>query len=125
MKRRILNKLLKKKLSNNDDYADILLNESTIIHDMIDFSYSQNPHNERGHINLVVAMEELSELQKEISKGVRGKLDKTALMEEMVDVEHVLMTLKDVYHISDNELDKFRYIKTKRIKNKVESKTFF
>lgn len=125
MKRRILNKLLKKKLSNNDDYADILLNESTIIHDMIDFSYSQNPHNERGHINLVVAMEELSELQKEISKGIRGKLDKTALMEEMVDVEHVLMTLKDVYHISDNELDKFRYIKTKRIKNKVESKTFF
>lgn len=125
MKRRILNKLLKKKLSNNDDYADILLNESTIIHDMIDFSYSQNPHNERGHINLVVAMEELSELQKEISKGIRGKLDKTALMEEMVDVEHVLMTLKDIYHISDNELDKFRYIKTKRIKNKVESKTFF
>lgn len=125
MKRRILNKLLKKKLSNNNDYADILLNEPAIIHDMIDFSYTQNPHNERGHINLVVAMEELSELQKEISKGVRGKLDKTALMEEMVDVEHVLMTLKDIYHISDRELDKFRYIKTKRIKNKVESKTFF
>ena len=91
---------------------------------MIDFSYTQNPDNKRGHINLIVAMEELSELQKEISKGIRGKFDKIALMEEMVDVEHVLMTLKDIYHISDNELDKFRYIKTKRIKNKVESKTF-
>lgn len=125
MKRRILNKMLKKKLSDNSDYGDILMGQCSIVHDMIDFSQTQNPHNERGHINLVVAMEELSELQKEISKGIRGKLDKTALMEEMVDVEIVLTTLKDVYGISNKELNKFRYIKLKRIKNKVDSKAFF
>lgn len=124
MKKRLFNRLMKKDLKSNDDYNEVINNRPKIIHDMINFCHTTYPHNDRGHLNLIIGMEELSELQKEVSKGIRGKLDRNALLEEMVDVEACLLTLRDVYDITDEELDKVRYIKTLSIKRKTDGKTF-
>lgn len=111
---------------NNSDF-DLILSKNKrcrVINDMIDFTSNKDQNNERGHRNLIIAMEELSELTKEISKSLRGEYDQLGLMEEIVDVEHVIMTLCNVFNISEDELNKIRYVKTKRIIDRVESEEF-
>lgn len=61
--------------------------------------------NKYGDKQLVVAVEELSELQKEICKSLRGKDNKKNLIEEMADVYIMLDQLKIYYNISDDELN--------------------
>ena len=94
---------------NNSDFDLILSNDKKreVIDNMINFTSSKDQNNERGHRNLIIAMEELSELTKEISKSLRGEQDRMGLMEEIVDVEHVILTLCNVFNISDDELDRY------------------
>ena len=110
---------------NNSDFDLILSNDKKreVIDNMINFT-SKKDHNGRGHRNLIIAMEELSELTKEISKSLRDERDRLGLMEEIVDVEHVILTLCNVFNISDDELNKIRYVKTKRIIDRVDSGEF-
>ena len=56
--------------------------------------------------NKAIIIEELSELQKEITKDIRKKLNKEHLLEEMADVVIVLNMAKEIYNISESELDK-------------------
>ena len=111
---------------NNSDFDLILSNDKKreVIDNMINFTSKKDQNNERGHRNLIIAMEELSELTKEISKSLRGEQDRMGLMEEIVDVEHVILTLCNVFNISDDELNKIRYVKTKRIIDRVDSEEF-
>ena len=111
---------------NNSDFDLILSNDKKreVIDDMINFTSKKDQNNERGHRNLIIAMEELSELTKEISKSLRDERDRLGLMEEIVDVEHVILTLCNVFNISDDELNKIRYVKTKRIIDRVDSGEF-
>lgn len=111
---------------NNSDFDLILSNDKKreVIDDMINFTSKKDQNNERGHRNLIIAMEELSELTKEISKSLRDEHDRLGLMEEIVDVEHVILTLCNVFNISDDELNKIRYVKTKRIIDRVNSEEF-
>lgn len=111
---------------NNSDF-DLILSldkKREVIDDMINFTSKKDQNNERGHRNLIIAMEELSELTKEISKSLRGEYDQLGLLEEIVDVEHVIMTLCNVFNISEDELNKIRYVKTKRIIDRVNSEEF-
>lgn len=124
MKRRLFNKLMKRSISEIKDFYSVIYDRPGIIKRMINFCYDKDPHNSRGHTNLIIAMEELAELQQEISKGIRGKLDRNGLLEEIVDVEHALMVLKEVYKINDAELNKARYIKASRIQRKIENNNF-
>ena len=111
---------------NNSDFDLILSNDKKreVIDDMINFTSKKDQNNERGHRNLIIAMEELSELTKEISKSLRDERDRLGLMEEIVDVEHVILTLCNVFNISEDELNKIRYVKTKRIIDRVNSWEF-
>ena len=111
---------------NNSDFDLILSNDKNreVIDDMINFTSKKDQNNKRGHRNLIIAMEELSELTKEISKSLRGEYDQLGLMEEIVDVEHVIMTLCNVFNISEDELNKIRYVKIKRIIDRIESEEF-
>lgn len=111
---------------NNSDFDLILSNDKKreVIDDMINFTSKKDQNNERGHRNLIIAMEELSELTKEISKSLRGEYDQLGLLEEIVDVEHVIMTLCNVFNISEDELNKIRYVKTKRIIDRINSEEF-
>lgn len=64
--------------------------------------------------DLVVAMEELSELQKEISKALRDKLNIVNLTEEIADVEIVAEKLKKKFNINDLDIEKWKKYKLTR-----------
>lgn len=79
---------------------------------------------ERGTRNLIIAMEELSELQKEISKTIRGKFDKIGVIEEIIDVEHSIDVIKNIFQITDEELEKIRFAKLEQIKARCKDNNF-
>lgn len=64
---------------------------------------------------MVIAMEELAELQQAISKGIRGKLNKDNLTEEIADVYIVLDWIKSYFSVNDEELAKWFKHKENRI----------
>ena len=53
----------------------------------------------------LICLEELSELQKEITKHLRGKGNMRDLVEEMADVYNCLKTLQTGMFISDREIN--------------------
>ena len=53
----------------------------------------------------VVAIEELSELQKELTKDIRGKGSKDRIMLEIADVEIMLEQIKIMHGIKEHNLD--------------------
>lgn len=53
---------------------------------------------------LIVAIEELSELQKELCKALRGKPNKEDIIEELADVLIMLDQLKIYFKIEDDEI---------------------
>lgn len=63
----------------------------------------------------IVCMEECAELSQAISKGLRGKLNRNNLIEEMADILICINILKQIYKISDAELDKM--IDKKQLRN--------
>ena len=65
--------------------------------------------------SMVIAMEELAELQQAISKGIRGKLNKDNLTEEIADVYIVLDWIEAYYNIDNEELAKWFKHKENRI----------
>ena len=66
-------------------------------------------------IQLVVCMEELSELTQAISKEIRGKDYRNNLVEKMADVIICLEILKQVFEITDEDIDS--WIKYKQERN--------
>lgn len=64
---------------------------------------------------LLIAMEELSELQKEISKYIREKNNKEELAEEIADVLIMIDQIKYITEVRDEAIEKYFNIKTKRI----------
>lgn len=69
----------------------------------------------------IVVMEECAELIRAISKELRGKSDKKHLAEEMADVYICLELLKQMYKISDSDLQEWIYFKQNREVKRVES----
>ena len=78
--------------------------------------------NPRGHRNLIIVMEELSELSKEISKELRGKGDYINILEELADVQLGIYYVQEILQINDDDLQKAMNVKMKRLE-KVLSKT--
>lgn len=118
-------KVIQEKLSENilsDNQLATLKQKETIIDNLIESSIPIDI--ERGTRNLIIGMEELSELQKEISKAIRGKLDRIGLIEEIIDVEHIIDVLKNIFQISNQELERVRYIKLEQIKAKCKDNNF-
>lgn len=74
--------------------------------------------NKYGKQQLVVAIEELSELQKEICKSLRDKTNLSNLCEEIADVYIMLAQLKIFYDIADTEINKVIDQKIERTKER-------
>ena len=55
---------------------------------------------------LVIAMEEAAEFSQAVAKMYRGKPDRMNLIEEMADMMICVESLKQIYHISDKEINK-------------------
>ena len=71
--------------------------------------YVQDPY------NLVLAVEELSELQKAIIKYLRGSEDKMAIVEEMADVLLSIMSIQSILKIPTDDLYKAMNVKANRL----------
>jgi hypothetical protein len=56
--------------------------------------------------DMIHNIEELSELQKELTKALRGKVRKDKLIEEVVDVEIALSNIREHFNISGEQLNK-------------------
>lgn len=78
-----------------------------------------------GNYNLVIAMEELNELGQQISKVLRGKLDKSHLIEEVADVTIALQYIKQICDISETELNNAIQYKIKRLDDTINSQGFY
>lgn len=59
-------------------------------------------------LQTVVAIEEMAELQKELTKILRDEGKRTRLVEELADVEIMLYQLKRIFEITDDELFKVK-----------------
>lgn len=68
----------------------------------------------------LMAIEEMSELTKEICKDFRGKLDREHLIEEMADVTITIDQLMMIYKITFEEIQKVRERKIERLKERLE-----
>lgn len=75
-----------------------------------------------NQMQLVVAVEELSELQKEICKNLRGKNNIKELTEEIADVQIMLEQLKYFYEIDDVNVENVIEQKLKRTKERLLKK---
>ena len=67
----------------------------------------------------VIAIEELSELQKEICKYLRGQPNLEHISEEMADVEIMLAQLRVIFD-NDFIIAKYKREKTERIEKLIE-----
>lgn len=80
--------------------------------------YDGNP---RGHRNLIIVMEELAELSKEISKELRDKGDNISILEELADVQLGIYYVQEICKIPNGELNKAMNIKMKRLEDVLKS----
>lgn len=71
-------------------------------------------------INKTIVIEELSELQKELCKDLRGYDRREEIKEEMADVYIYLQLLKEIYNFSDEELEKMYERKMRRNIERIE-----
>lgn len=70
----------------------------------------------------MVAIEEMSELTKELVKFMRGEHNTDAIAEEIADVEIMLRQMKIIYDIKDEDVEKLMVIKLKRLKERMEGR---
>ena len=68
----------------------------------------------------LMAIEEMSELTKEICKDFRGKLDREHLIEEIIDVIITIDQLIMMYEISEEEIVSMCIRKMNRLKERLE-----
>lgn len=72
------------------------------------------------HAQKLMAIEEMSELTKEICKDFRGLRDREHLIEEMADVTIMLDQMLLIYKISGEEILSMCARKMKRLKERLE-----
>lgn len=77
-------------------------------------------NNETAEINCVICMEELAELQQEISKQLRDKGDMLGLLEELADVYICLEMLKKMFGYTNDEIARAVSIKLDRYERRNE-----
>lgn len=68
----------------------------------------------------LMAIEEMSELTKEICKDFRGMLDREHIIEEIADVTITIYQLLMMYEIGDNEIQQMCERKMERLKERLE-----
>lgn len=67
------------------------------------------------NLQIIMMFEEMAELQKELSKNLRGTENSTSIAEEIADVEIMLEQMKGLFEIESQVL-KFKEYKLKRLK---------
>ena len=73
-----------------------------------------------GDKQIIIAIEELSELQKELCKSLRSNYNYGNIVEEIADVEIMLKQMKIYFGISSEEIEGMKKLKIKRTKERLE-----
>ena len=73
-----------------------------------------------GDKQLIVAIEELSELQKELCKYLRGKGNKDHIIEEMADVLIMVSNIREYFSIKDDDISSIIQSKQQRTMNRMK-----
>lgn len=69
---------------------------------------------------LIVAIEELSELQKEITKSLRGHLNIDHLIEEIADVQIIIEQLMLMFEVKNEEIEREKNYKISRLYERIK-----
>ena len=89
----------------------IIINNNGVIRQVIDI---------KGHKHqTIVAIEELSELQKELCKALRGRDNHKEILEETADVMICLLQIREMYNIREDELQKEINEKLRRLEERL------
>ena len=72
-----------------------------------------------GFYNIIIVIEELSELTKELTKALRDKGSVVGIVEELADASLGIDYIKEVFDITDKELEYARSIKIAELKKKL------
>ena len=72
-----------------------------------------------GFYNIIIVIEELSELTKELTKALRDKGSIVGIVEELADVSLGIDYIKEVFDITDKELEYARSIKIAELQEKL------
>ena len=90
----------------------MIINNNGVIRQVIDV---------KGHKHqTIVAIEELSELQKELCKALRGRDNHKEILEETADVMICLLQIREMYNIREDELQKEINEKLQRLEERLE-----
>lgn len=90
----------------DSDYCTNIIRES-----LRDIPEEQN---QKGTMNTIIIMEELAELQQELSKALRGKGDRMSLIEELADTYLSVKYVQEIFDISDETLARGVNVKLNR-----------
>lgn len=74
-----------------------------------------------GTMQLIVAMEELAELQQALAKGLRCKPNLENICEEIADVEIMLRQIRIFYSLPEPDIDRWKAYKIDRLKSRMEA----
>lgn len=66
---------------------------------------------------LIIAMEEMSELTKELSKHIRGYDNRNNIVEELADCEVMFDQLKEIFEIKDDDVNLEKMRKARRLES--------
>ena len=69
---------------------------------------------------LIVAIEELAELQKELTKTLRGHQNTQHILEEIVDVGIMLEQLKILFAFQEEDINIQKELKLKRVEQRLK-----
>lgn len=82
-------------------------------------NYSHEINGIKAGYNLIIASQELSELNFEITNALRGKYDEIGMIEEIADVLLCIEYIKQIFNISDMDIYKATQIKIKRVEEHI------
>lgn len=74
-------------------------------------------------MQMIVAMEEMSELTKELSKNIRGFNNRDAIIEELADVYVCLMELEIIHQIKIQDLIEMVNAKIERLEERMNNES--
>jgi hypothetical protein len=72
-----------------------------------------------GDKQIIIAIEELSELQKELCKSLRNKTNFHNILEEIVDVEIMVEQMKIYFDIHEEDVEAMKEYKLERTKERL------
>ena len=107
---------------NREEFRKKMTTYTAMTDDMMSNIQALNLKNTKKSEIYIIAMEELSELQKKISKELRGQGDRDGILEELADVLIVCGNVVNLQEITDNELRTATAIKLERILEKLVEK---